>query len=104
MNTNQVFGITQLTLAVVAAFTLTGQADARSRTDRVVVVRPAELPELAQVPDKARTVHATSYGRTILYIEQNHSARKNVFYATDPTHFKPKRSAQVDAPGSLNLF
>src|SRR6266403_1151560 len=104
MNRNQVFRITQLTLAVVAAVTLTGQADARSRADRVVVVRPAELPELAQVPGQAMTLHATGDGRTILYIEQNHGARLAIFDVTDPAHVKQEGSAQVvDAPGSFDF-
>jgi hypothetical protein len=104
MNRNQVFRTTQLTFAVVAALTLTGQADARSRADRVVVVRPAELPELAQVSGQAMTLHATGDGRTILYIEQNHGARLAIFDVTDPAHVKQEGSAQVDdAPGSFDF-
>ena len=103
MNRNQVLRITQLTLGVVAAFTLTGQADARSRADRVVVVRPAELPELAQVPGQAMALHATGDGRTLLYIEQNHGTRLAIFDVTDPAHVKPEGSAQVDAPGSFDF-
>jgi hypothetical protein len=103
MNRNQVLRITQLTLGVVAAFTLTGQADARSRADRVVVVPPAELPELAQVPGQAMTLHATGDGRTILYIEQNHGTRLAIFDVTDPAHVKQEGSAQVDAPGSFDF-
>ena len=103
MNRNQVLRITQLTLGVVAAFTLTGQADARSRADRVVVVRPAELPELAQVPGQAMALHATGDGRTLLYIEQNHGARLAIFDVTDPAHVKSEGSAQVDAPASFDF-
>src|SRR5713226_1625312 len=103
MNTNQVIRIAQLALAAVAALTVTGRAEARSRADRVVVVRPAELPELAQVPGQAMTLHATGDGRTILYIEQNHGARLAIFDVTDPAHVKQEGSAQVDAPGSFDF-
>src|SRR6266403_828511 len=103
MNRNRLIQITQLTLAVVAAFTLTGQAQARSRANKVVVVRPAELPELAQVPGQAMTLHATGDGRTILYIEQNHGARLAIFDVTDPAHVKQEGSAQVDAAGSFDF-
>src|SRR5258708_31680138 len=70
MNRNQVIRITQLTLAVVAAFTLTGRAEARSHSNRLIVVRPADLPELAQVNRQAILLPPTEDGRTILYIEQ----------------------------------
>jgi len=66
-------------------------------------VRPAELPELAQVPGRAMTLNATGDGRTILYIEQNHGARLAIFDVTDPAHVKQEGSAQVDAPGSFDF-
>ena len=103
MNRNQVLRITQLTLGVVAAFTSTSQADARSRADRVVVVRPAELPELAQVPGQAMALHTTGDGRTLLYIEQNHGTRLAIFDVTDPAHVKQEGQARVDAPGSFDF-
>jgi len=103
MNRNQVLRITQLTLGVVAAFTLTGQADARSRADRVVVVRPAQLPELAQVPGQAMALHATGDGRTLLYIEQNHGARLAIFDVTDPANVKQEKAAQLESSGSFDF-
>ncbi len=103
MNRNQVIRITQLALAAVAAFTVTGRAEARSHSNKLVVVRPAELPELAQKPGEAMTLHATGDGRTILYIEQNHGARLAILDVTDPAHVKQEGSAQVDAPGSFDF-
>src|SRR6266849_9179153 len=103
MNTNQVIRIAQLALAAVAALTVTGRADARSHSNKLIVVRPAELPELAQGPGQAMTLHATGDGRTILYIEQNHGARLAIFDVTDPAHVKQEGSAQVDAPGSFDF-
>src|SRR5467141_3926541 len=103
MNRNQVIRVTQLTVAAVAAFTLTGQAEAKSHANRIIVERPAQLPELAQAPGQAMTLHATGDGRTILYIEQNHGARLAIFDVTDPAHVKQEGSARVDAPGSFDF-
>src|SRR6266849_7817309 len=103
MNRNQVIRIAQLALAAVAALTVTGRTEARSHSNKLIVVRPAELPELAQVPGQAMTLHATGDGRTILYIEQNHGARLAIFDVTDPAHVKQEGSAQVDAPGSFDF-
>ena len=103
MNRNQVIRIAQLALAAVAAFTVTGRAEARSHSNKLIIVRPAELPELAQVPGEAMTLHATGDGRTILYIEQNHGARLAIFDVTDPAHVKQEGSAQVEAPGSFDF-
>src|ERR1700739_410421 len=102
MNRSQVIRIAQVALAV-AAFPVTGQAEARSHSNKLIVVRPAELPELAQVPGQAKTLHATGDGRTILYIEQNHGARLAIFDVTDPAHVKQEGSAQVDAPASFDF-
>ena len=103
MNRNQVIRVTQLTVAAVAAFTLTGPAEAKSHANRIIVERPAQLPELAQVPGQAMTLRATGDGRTILYIEQNQGARLAIFDVTDPAHIKQVGSAQVDAPGAFDF-
>src|SRR6266436_6253853 len=103
MNRNQIIRVTQLTVAAVAAFTLTGQAEAKSHANRIIVERPAQLPELAQAPGQAMTLHATGDGRTILYIEQNQGARLAIFDVSDPAHVKQEGSAQIDAPGSFDF-
>lgn len=103
MNRNQVIRATQLTVAAVAAFTLTGQAEAKSHANRIIVERPAQLPELAQVPGQAMMLHPTGDGRTILYIEQNQGARLAIFDVTDPAHIKQVGSAEVDAAGAFDF-
>ena len=103
MNRNQVIRISQLTVAVVAALTLTGQAEAKSRANRIVVERPADLPELAQKAGQAMLLHDTGDGRTLLYIEQNRGAQLAVFDVSDPAHVKEEGSARLDAPGSFDF-
>ena len=103
MNRNQVIRISQLTVAVVAVFTLTGQAEAKSRANRIVVERPTDLPELAQKAGQAMLLHDTEDGRTLLYIEQNRGAQLAVFDVSDPAHVKEEGSARLDAPGSFDF-
>lgn len=103
MNRNRVIQITQLTLAVVAAFTLTGQAQARSRANKIIVERPADLPELARVTGQAMLLHDTGDGRTLLYIEQNRGTRLAIFDVTDPAKIKEEAAARLDTPGSFDF-
>jgi hypothetical protein len=104
MNRKQITRIAQLTLTAVAALTLTSHAEARNHPSRrVIVVRPADLPELARVTGQAMLLHATGDGRTLLYIEQNRGARLAIFDVTDPAHVKQEGSAQVDAPDAFDF-
>jgi len=104
MNRKEVIRIAQLTLAAVAALTLAGHAEARNHpSNKIILVRPTELPELAREPGQAMLLHATGDGRTHLFIEQNHGARLAIFDVTDPAHVKQEGSAQVDARGSFDF-
>ncbi len=104
MNRKEVIQIAQFTLAAVAALTLTGHTEARNHpSNKIILVRPADLPELAREPGQAMLLHATGDGRTHLLIEQNHGARLAIFDVTDPAHVKQEGSAQVDARGSFDF-
>ncbi len=104
MNRKEVIRIAQLTLAAVAALTLAGHAEARNHpSNKIILVRPTELPELAREPGQAMLLHATGDGRTHLFIEQNHGARLAIFDVTDPAHVKQEGSAQVEARGSFDF-
>jgi hypothetical protein len=102
VNRKQIIRIAELTLAAVAALTLTGQAEARSHP-KIIVMRPADLPELAREPGQAMLLQTTSDGRTHLLIEQGHGARLAIFDVTDPAHVKEEGAAQVDAPGEFDF-
>ena len=104
MNRKEITRIVQLSLTAVAGLTITGHAEARNRpSNKVIVVRPADLPELARVTGQAMLLHATGDGRTLLYIEQNHGAKLAIFDVTDPAHVKQEGLARVDAPGSFDF-
>jgi hypothetical protein len=104
LNKNQITRIVQLTLTAVATFTLGGNAEARNHpSSKIIVVRPADLPELARVPGQAMLLHATGDGRMHLYVEQNDGARLAVFDVTDASHVKEEGSTYVDAPGAFDF-
>jgi len=104
LNKNQINRIAQLTFTAVAALTLAGHAEARNHpSNKITLVRPADLPELARVPGQAMLLHATGDGRTHLYIEQNHGARMAIFDVADPAHVKEEGSVHVDAPGAFDF-
>lgn len=102
MKKEQITRIAKLTLTAVAALTFAGYAEARNHP-KIIVMRPADLPELAREPGQAMLLHATGDGRTHLYIEQNDGARLAIFDVTDPAHVKVEGSAQVDAPGAFDF-
>jgi hypothetical protein len=101
MNRKRFVRIAQLALATAAAFTLTRPAEAAS--NKLIVVRPTDLPELARVPGQAMLLRERGDGRTILYIEQDHGARLAIFDVTDPAKIKEETAAHLDAPGSFDF-
>jgi hypothetical protein len=105
VNKKRIIPIAQLTLTAVVALIFTGHAEARNHdsSDQIIVVGPADLPELARVTGQAMMLHDTMDGRTLLYIEQNDGARLAIFDVTDPAHVKAEGSAQVDAPVSFDF-
>ncbi len=104
MKIKQIVGIAQLTLAIAAAFTLTGTAEARNHpSNKITLVRPTQLPELARVAGQAMLLHETGDGRTLLYIEQDQGSRLAVFDVTDPASIKAVASVQLEAPCSFDF-
>jgi hypothetical protein len=104
MKIKQIVRIAQLTLATAAAFTLTGTAEARNHpSNKIILVRPTELPELARVAGQAMLLHEAGDGRTLLYIEQNHGAQLTIFDVTDPAKIKQDGVARLDARGSFDF-
>jgi hypothetical protein len=73
------------------------------RADRIVLVRPTDLPELARQDGEAMLLHETGDGRTLLYIEQTSGIRLAIFDVTDPSHIKGEVSVQLGAPGPFDF-
>ena len=104
MNGKQIVRIVQLALTAVAALTLTGPAEAGNHpSNKIILMRPADLPELAQHAGQAMLLHDTGDGRKVLYIEQRHGARLAIFDVTDPGKIKGEVSVQLEGPGSFDF-
>ena len=69
----------------------------------IVVVPPAELPELARQGGDAMLMHETADGRTLLYIEQNHGTRLATLDVTDPLHIKADGSVELNVTGPFDF-
>jgi hypothetical protein len=104
MNRNQIIRIALITLTAVAAITLTGTAEARNHpSDKIILVRPSNLPDLARQTGEAMLLDQTRNGKTLLYIEQDQGARLAIFDVTDPANIKAVASVQLGAPGSYDF-
>ena len=77
---------------------MTGQ-----KSDKIIIVRPMDLPELARQDGEAMLLHETGDGRILLYIEQHDGARLAVFDVTDPSQVKEEVSVQLDARGPFDF-
>jgi hypothetical protein len=73
------------------------------RADRIILVRPTDLPELARQDGEAMLLHETGDGRTLLYIEQTSGTRLAIFDVTDPSHIKAEVSVQLGAAGPFDF-
>jgi hypothetical protein len=73
------------------------------RADRIILVRPTDLSELARQDGEAMLLRETGDGRTLLYIEQTSGTRLAIFDVTDPSHIKGEVSVQLGAPGPFDF-
>jgi hypothetical protein len=69
LNKKQMMRIARLTLVVAGALTMTSYAEARIGSNKIALVSPAELPELARMTGQAMTLHTTADGRPLPYVD-----------------------------------
>jgi hypothetical protein len=104
MNKKRIVRIAQVMLATALTLTVTGLAEAENKpSEKIILVTPSELPELARVPGQAMLLYETEDGRTLLYIEQDQGARLAIFDVTDPVKIDEKTAVQLDAPGPFDF-
>jgi len=72
-------------------------------SDKIVVVHPRDLPELARHSGEAMFLHDTIDGKTLLYIEQNLGRRLAILDVTDPAHVTDEGSVDLDARGPFDF-
>jgi hypothetical protein len=94
----------RVAIAIIATGVVVATAVHAAPSNHIVLVPPADLPELARQSGDAMFLHETSDGRTLLYIEQNQGARLATFDVTDPAHIKGEGSAQLDSNGPFEFI
>jgi hypothetical protein len=72
-------------------------------SNRIVLVRPTDLPALARQSGEAMFLHDTWDGRILLYVEQRQGAQLAIFDVTDPAHVKGEGSAQLNSAGPFDF-
>jgi hypothetical protein len=97
--------IARTAITVVASLLLTLQAYAavHSKTNELVVIQPADLPEQAQIPGNSFFLYSDNSGSTYLYVEQQQGARLTAFDVTDPSKIKVVVSTPITAPGAFDF-
>jgi hypothetical protein len=76
---------------------------AGKHANKIILVRPTDLPEQARQTGEAMLLHETGDGRTLLYIEQNRGARLVIFDVTDPSNIKAETSVEIGAPSPFDF-
>jgi hypothetical protein len=90
-------------MAIAASGIVTMPAVSANSSNKIVIVPPTNLPELARQTGEAMLLHDTIDGRTILYIEQEQGARLAIFDVSDPVHIKGEGSVQLGAAGPFDF-
>jgi hypothetical protein len=94
---------TAITIAASLLLTLQAYAAVHSKTNELVVIQPADLPEQAQIPGNSFFLYSDSSGSTYLYVEQQQGARLTAFDVTDPSKIKVVVSTPITAPGAFDF-
>jgi hypothetical protein len=90
-------------IAIAAIGIITAPAVHAKSPEKILVVPPTDLPELARQTGEAMLLRETTDGRAILYVEQEQGARLAIFDVTDPVHIKGKGSVKLGSPGTFDF-
>jgi len=78
-------------------------AEVRSKSNDIIVLQPADLPEQAKTPGNSFFLYSDNDGSTYLYIEQQQGARLTTFNVTDPSKIKFVSSTMLTLPGAFDF-
>jgi len=95
--------IRRLAIAIVASGVISAPFANAGFANNIVLVPPADLPELARQTGEAMFLHDSNDGRALLYIERNQGTRLAILDVTEPNHVKSEGSVQLDAPDTFDF-
>jgi hypothetical protein len=87
---------------VLVAYGVVSAVHATPSND-IVIVPPANLPELARQGGDAMLLRESTDGRQLLYVEQENGSRLATFDVTDPGHIKAEGSIQLPSSGPFDF-
>ena len=90
-------------IAIVGTGAIAAQTVYARASNKIVVVPPKDLPELARQSGEAMLLHDTFDGKTLLYIEQNLGGRLVILDVTDPAHVTGEGSVDLGAQGPFDF-
>ena len=91
---------------VLAAALFTGAASAQAaklQSKTIVVERPSQLPELAQIDGEAIYLHNTGDDQAILYIETNKGRTLAILNVSDPARVHDVAQVAINAPAPYDF-
>lgn len=100
---SQRFRRLMMTIAIAACGVISIPTANGGFANNVVLVPPADLPELARQTGEAMFLQESSDGRALLYIERNQGTRLAILDVTEPTHVKSEGYVQLDAPDAFDF-
>jgi hypothetical protein len=95
--------VRRLVVAVAACGAVASPAAFAQPLGKLVLVPPADLPDLARQSGDAMLLQKRSDGSTLLYIEQNGGASIAVLDVSDPSRVRSEGAAHLDAPGPFDF-
>jgi len=84
-----------LTSLVILAPSLLSHAELKSKSGKIIVLAPEDLPQQARVSGNGLFLHASENGNSYLYVEQQNGAVLTIFDVSDPAHVKVKATQQL---------
>jgi hypothetical protein len=100
---NAIARLRQLAVAAAACGAVTSPAAFAQPVSNLILVPPAELPEVVRQSGDAMLLQKRSDGSTLLYIEQNQGANIAVLDVSDPSRIRSDGAAHLDAPGPFDF-
>jgi hypothetical protein len=91
-------------LAIIASAAVAAPAAYAWEAKNLILVPPAELPQLARQSGEAMFLHQTVDGRTLLYVEHHQGTQLAIFDVTDPGRLKQQGTVQLDAAGPFDFI
>jgi hypothetical protein len=96
-------GVRRVALAIVASSSVAAPVLYAKPVNNLVLVPPAQLPELARQSGEALFLHRTLDGRTLLYVEHDQGARLAILDVTDPSRIKDRGSVPLEPNGPFDF-